>query len=162
MANTAAANKAPTKFIVQSHEDHKRSLPKTIIPIVVVLGYLWHFDPKIEKDPLWFLGGLAIGLILLETAPLRRDVELSLTICPVGVQRTSRINKNRPVNHPLLPRESIQDCILTEHVGAFSVSSHLVFRVENSSLASVFPNASLSFEQCHSLVKQIQRALDET
>lgn len=154
-------NKTPTKFIVRSYEEHTRSLPKTILPILLIIGYLFGVDPTIEKDYLWVLGGLAIGLVVLETASSKSEVELSVTVCPLGVQRTTRVNK-RVVLHPLLPRESVKDCIITEHVGAFSVSSHVVFRVEKSSIVPAFPNAKMSFAQCQSFVKQIQQALDET
>jgi hypothetical protein len=168
MATTDASTTelAPTKFVVRSHLERKRSYPKTVGLMALIIGGMWYLDPMIQINVLWVLAGLAVGLVLLETAPLKRDVELRLTVCPLlGVQRTTCINKRRLVHHPLLPRASIQDCILTEHVGAFSVSTNVVFRVEEASssklIVPAFPNASLSFAQCHSLVKKIQRALNE-
>jgi hypothetical protein len=123
-------------------------------------------DPKIQKDFLWITGGLAIGLVLVESAPLKRTVELRVTICPLGVQRTSKINKDRLVHHPLLPRAAVIDCVVTEHVAAWAVSSHVVFRVvessSSSSLIPAFPDAKMSFSQCHLLVQQMQQALKET
>lgn len=160
---------APTTFVVRSHEDHKRSYSKALLGIALILGYLTYMDPKIQKDFLWITGGLAIGLVLVESAPLKRTVELCVTICPLGVQRTSKVNKDRPVHYPLLPRAAVIDCVVTEHVGAWAVSSHVVFRVAESpssssfsSLIPAFPDAKMTFSQCHSLVQQMQRALKET
>eukprot|EP00536_Pseudo-nitzschia_multiseries_P003208 jgi/Psemu1/7176/gm1.7176_g len=136
-----------------------------------------------------------------------RDTELSVTVCPLGIQRSKtttirtipspsgggatkkknhRLSTNHRVkvcNYPLLPMESIRDCILLEHVGGFSVSTHVMIRCfdlkaetatststvaaaaasssTRSELVSAFPDAKLTFDQCHGLVHQIQRALGE-
>jgi len=81
--------------------------------------------------------------------------------------------------------EAVKDCILLEHIGAFSVTTHVMLRLKaNNSdrinndgdcderkktkdeslpgLVSVFPDAELTFEQCHGLVNQIGRALNES
>ena len=148
-----------TKFAVKSHEEHNRNYQLLIALVAVIVGTLWHIDPNVHHDMLWILGGLGVGLALLETAPVKRHVELIIDIGPLGIQRTTKRN-GRSTHHPLLPRECVQDCIITEHVGAFGVSNHLVFRVE-SKLIPVFPNAKLSFAQCQSLLKQVQTALRE-
>lgn len=152
----------PTKFVVRSREQRDRKPIVAALTITSILGCLYAMDRGIQNGVVWFVGGLCIALVMLETSPFKREVELSVLISPLGVQRTRRVNSN--VSHqPLLPRDFVQDCILTEHVGAASVSTQLVFRVKSASLVvPVFPNAQLSFSQCHSLVQQIQRALNET
>jgi hypothetical protein len=164
---------APTRFVVRSNEEHKRSFPRTVLPLASIVGGLYFFDPNIQNEILWVLGGLVGGLVLFETAPWKREVVLSLSIGPLGVQLSSRRNADRPKHSAFLPREAIQDCLLVEHVGAFSVSTHVVLRLHGSSSTSqqphkepqlipAFPNAVMKFEQCQSLVKQIQQALKET
>ena len=131
-----------------------------------------------------------------------RDIDLSLIVCPLGIQRfkttTTMYGQNLPkkvnVHHyPLLPIESVKDCILLEHVGGFSVTTHVMIRLLNnnntnessnslesttngevndtseaetnkdavSGQVAAFPDANLTFDQCHGLVKQIGRALEE-
>ena len=134
-----------------------------------------------------------------------RDIDLSLIVCPLGIQRskttTTICGQNLPkkvnIHHyPLLPIESIKDCILLEHVGGFSVTTHVMIRLLNNSnnntkskklsnilesttgeekdaleaektkdavsgQVAAFPDANLTFNQCHGLVKQIGRALEE-
>lgn len=158
---------AKTVFKIHSHERHERSWKTTLIPVSILLGGLFRLDPTIEMDLLWFLAGAAIAVYLFETSTKERNVEVSLGICPLGVQRTIRTHQNRmATHHPLIPKESIRDCIVTEHVGAFSVSSHVMLRLRDAAsdgpaLIPAFPNVTLSFGQCHSLMKQIQRALEE-
>ena len=81
----------------------------------------------------------------------------------------------------------MRDCILLEHVEAFSVTTHVMVRVvkpspspatsddidteqksgesdvdnTESELVSLFPDAKLSFNRCHALVQKIRRALQE-
>jgi hypothetical protein len=168
---------APTRFVVRSFEEHKRSLPRTVLPFVAIIGGLYGFDPNIQKEILWVLGGLVAGLVLFETASWKRELVLSLSIGPLGVQRSSRRNADRPKHSPFLPREGIRDCLMIEHVGAFSVSTHVVFRLHagrtsttsqgeekgtEPQLIPAFPDAVIKFEQCQSLVKQIQQGLKET
>jgi hypothetical protein len=150
---------APTKFLVQSSEERGRNYAVLLCLVLAIILALWHTDPDIENDLLWVLGGLGVGLALLETAPVKRNVELCVEMGPFGIQRTAKVN-DRLSHHPLLPRACVKDCIITEHVKAFGVANHLVFRVE-SALVPVFPNAKLSFSQCHSLLEQIQQALQE-
>ena len=156
---SSKCRKGATKFSVRSHEDHNRNYHVLIPLVAVILGTLCHVDPQVQHEVLWILGGLGIALALLETAPMKHHVELIIDIGPLGIQRTTKLN-GRSTHHPLLPRECVQDCIITEHVGAFGVSNHLVLRVE-SKLIPVFPNAKLSFAQCQSLLKQVQTALRE-
>ena len=158
-----------TIFKVHSQDKHERSWSATLIPISILLGCLYRLDPSIEMDLLWVLSGAGIAVYVFETSSRTRDVEVSLTVCPLGVQRTTSTHRNRPVrHHPFLPKESIRDCIVTEHVGAFSVSSHVMLRLGDTTdcggpaLIPAFPKATLSFGQCHVLMKQIQRALRDT
>ena len=164
----AAANNSrnlsplPTKFTVRSSEHHEARFLTMVMGIMLVLGSLFFLDPFVKKEIWWCLGGLTIAFLALETSSYHRDIELSVSIYPVGVQRTTQIN-SKVTDHPLLPRESIQDCILIEHVSSWSVSTQIVFRLKSSSsLVPAFPNAQLTFSQCHSLKNQIQKALNET
>ena len=172
----------------------------------VVELYYFYYNKNYKED---INAVVAAGIVFVTTVALllyysyylfstmkqkqTRDVELSVTICPLGIQRstttttttttTSTYNKNKnrqrtSVRHyPLLPIESVKDCILLEHVGGFSVTTHVMIRVKAiipnndaaaktkeisaSELVSVFPDAKLTFDQCHDLVQQIQRALEE-
>eukprot|EP00980_Cylindrotheca_fusiformis_P000078 scaffold19_cov114-Cylindrotheca_fusiformis.AAC.25 len=151
---------APTKFSVRSRLRKKRKPFLAFVSILFILGCLYYMDSEIQNGVVWFVGGLVIALVVMETSPLRKEVELSVTISPLGVQRTTRINSTIS-HHPLLPRDAVQGCILTERIDVASVSTQLVFRLQ-SSLVPVFPHAQLSFQQCHSLVQQIQRALKES
>ncbi len=157
--STKSTGVVPTKFSVQYNEEHNRNYVLLILLVAGIILFLWRTDPNIENDLLWVLGGLAVGLALLETAPVKRNVGLSVEVGSFGIQRTSNVNGTL-VHHPLLPRDCVHDCIITEHVEAFGVTNHLVFRVA-SSLVPAFPNATLSFSQCQSLLKQIQQALRE-
>jgi hypothetical protein len=150
---------SPTKFLVHSLEERGRNYVVLLSLVLAIILPLWHIDPDIENDLLWVLGGLGVGFSLLETAPVQRNVELCVEMGPFGIQRTTKVN-DRLSHHPLLPRACVKDCIIIEHVKAFGVANHLVFRVE-STLVPVFPNAKLSFSQCHSLLKQIQQGLRE-
>ena len=148
----------------------------------------------IQQEWLWLVGGAALGLLVFETSQGHRhrdnsqsqhqsayDTELCVTICPLGIQR-SFCSKGTPMKyHPLLPTAAVKDCIVTEHVGAFCVTTHVMFRVYTPvkvddkkekdddnhqsstpiSLIETFPNASLTFQQCHSLRNQIQAALND-
>jgi hypothetical protein len=151
---------------------------------------------------------LCIAYRRFSTRSQTRDIDLSLIVCPLGVQRSKRtttttttktynshdqkinLQKNVHVHHyPLLPIESVKDCILLEHVGGFSVTTHVMIRLNNKSLNNIesttveqkvasevqknkkkdaasglvaaFPDANLTFDQCHGLVNQIRSALAE-
>lgn len=150
----------PTRFVVESLQEGSRKYRPLIVAVAAIVMALVCLDPQIERDHLWILGGLGVGLALLETAPYRRAVKLTIEIGPLGIQRTSETN-SRVRCHPLIPRSQVRDCILTEHVQAFSVTTHLVFRV-GEKLIPAFPKATLTFEQCHSMLQEIQQALRET
>ena len=124
-----------------------------------------------------------------------RETDLSLDILPLGVQRskTTTITYNQSGKspktsvhyYPLLPIESVKDCILLEHVGAFSVSTHVMIRLHKysnnnnnekndhsvktpyhpadakSGMMAAFPGAILTFDECQTMVNQIKRALEE-
>jgi hypothetical protein len=192
---------APITYKIHSREHYKRSyywsLALGVVPIIaVVIGSqnslssllsLW--TTTFSTNPIIIYVGIfaATGLIiyyayyLLTTfySQQTRDVELSVTICPLGIQRskttTTARNKRTVVHYyPLLPLESVKDCILVEHVGAFSVTTHVMIRAtttttksskskseSNDELVSFFPNVTLSFDRCHVLVQQIQRSLEK-
>lgn len=124
---------------------------------LLILLILIYIDPRIQNDLAWILGGLGVGLALLESAPVNQHIELIVALSPLGVQRITKIN-DRVTYHPLLPRACINDCIIVEHVGVFDVTTNLVFRVE-STLVSAFPNVRLKFHECESLLKNIRGAL---
>ena len=194
---------APITYKIHSREHYKRSyywsLALGVVPIIaVVIGSqnslssllsLW--TTTFSTNPIIIYVGIfaATGLIiyyayyLLTTfySQQTRDVELSVTVCPLGIQRSSKTtttasNKRSTVVHyyPLLPLESVKDCILVEHVGAFSVTTHVMIRAtttttqsskskseSNEELVSFFPNVTLSFDRCHVLIQQIQRSLEK-
>ena len=192
---------APITYKIHSREHYKRSyywsLALGVVPIIaVVIGSqnsllsllsLWTMKFPIYLIMIYVGIFAATGLIiyyayyLLTTfySQQTRDVELSVTICPLGIQRskttTTASNKRSTVVHyyPLLPLESVKDCILVEHVGAFSVTTHVMIRAttttqsskskseSNEELVSFFPNVTLSFDRCHVLVQQIQRSLEK-
>ena len=196
---------APTTYKIHSREHYKRSyywsLALGVVPIIaVVIGSqnslssllsLWTTTFPINPTIIYVGIFAATGLIiyyayyLLTTfySQQTRDVELSVTVCPLGIQRSSKTtttasNKRSTVVHyyPLLPLESVKDCILVEHVGAFSVTTHVMIRAtttttttqsskskseSNEELVSFFPNVTLSFDRCHVLVQQIQRSLEK-
>lgn len=164
-ASNSVARKAASKFVVQSHEERGRHYMLCFcLATIIILALCW-IDPGVKNDPLWIVGGLLIGLVLIETAPVKRHVELCVEVGPLGIQRTTKVNQ-RMTHHPLLPRACVQDCIITEHIQTFGVASHLVFRMmmmesNNTSLVPVFPNAKLTFSQCQSMLEQIQRAMRE-
>ena len=192
---------APITYKIHSREHYKRSyywsLALGVVPIIaVVIGSqnsllsllsLWTM-----KFPIYlimiYVGIFAATVLIIHYAyyllttfysQQTRDVELSVTICPLGIQRskttTTASNKRSTVVHyyPLLPLESVKDCILVEHVGAFSVTTHVMIRAttttqslkskseSNEELVSFFPNVTLSFDRCHVLVQQIQRSLEK-
>ena len=159
MTESISAANAPSKLVLNSREERGRNYALCISLSAALLLALFWVDPGVQHDPLWIVGGLLISLILIETAPVKRHVELCVEIGPLGIQRTTKVNQ-RLENHPLLPRACVRDCIITEHVQTFRVTNHLVFRVE-STLVPVFPNANLTFSQCQSMLQQIQRVLRE-
>jgi hypothetical protein len=136
----------------------------------------------LEQEIVWLVSGAALGLLVFETMQGHgsdesfHDGELCLTLCPLGIQRYM-VESGKKKHHPLLPTEAVKDCIVTEHVGAFCVTTHVMFRIyggipakntagnlsqdSNISLVETFPNASLTFDQCYSLRNQIQATLDE-
>jgi hypothetical protein len=178
-----------TVFKIQSQNKHDRSLPGTIIPISILVVCLSYYDPYIEMDLVWVVSGTIIALYIFETSSSTRHVEVIVTICPMGIQRTMYTHHHRLVQHyPILPKEIIQDCFVAEHVNAFSVTSHVMLRtlLPSSSSSSpsstttttvdddddsgrsvplqlypAFPKVTLSFGQCYVLMKQIRRALVE-
>jgi hypothetical protein len=197
-SSSASSSSAPTTYKIHYREHYKRSyywsLTLGVVPIIaVVIGSqnnlssqssLW--TTMFPTNPIIIYVGIftAAGLILYYAYYLltttsysqqTRDVELSVTICPLGIQRskttTTTGDKRSTVVHyyPLLPLESVKDCMLVEHVGAFSVTTHVMIRAttksskseSNGELVSFFPDVTLSFDRCHALVQQIQRSLEK-
>ena len=216
---------APTCYKVHSRETFQRSWlwPVTIVivPILSVATDAAIFDffviyEKVQESLcLKYSGddcsgaasavitGLSVALLcallhrLYSTRIQTRDVDLSVNICPLGVQRskTTTVTYNHNVDHkkvrvhhyPLLPIEAIESCFLLEHVGAFSVTTHVMIRMaadisedsnpfevsssstvnetekvnNKSKLVSAFPDAKLTFIECHDLAIQIRKALEE-
>ena len=133
------------------------------MPILAIMAGLYQFDPSIDNEIAWLIGGLVIGLVIFETAKSIPEREVSVTIYPLGIQLVSPTGKTQ-----FIPRGSIQDCIVLEHVQAFQVTSHVVLRVsfqklqqqqEDLQIIQAFPGAQLSFSQCLALKTELERAM---
>lgn len=189
----------PISYKIQSREIFQRSwwsLSGLVVPAVAVFfgGVLsWIEDSTTDlefyyqsykDDHRILVASALIGIAVLcychylfSTKSQDRETEVSVTICPLGIQRTKKIttiwnnNSDRPRrsvrNYPFLCMEIVKDCILLEHVGGFSVTTHVMIRTCSSDersepgLVSAFPDAILTFDQCHDLVQEIQWALGE-
>jgi len=134
-------------------------LTLVLIPIIAGL-FLYSINNRPLISSLWtslhspiyvviFAAGLIYyGNYLYTTHSQIRDVEIIVTICPLGIQRSKKTittttaiesstmisNKNANIRtsvhyYPLLPLESVKDCIVLEHVGAFSLKSVAMVRV---------------------------------
>lgn len=183
---------ATTFKVVHEHTPKKHNaLWKFCIPTVLAICIAAMLatveDVQVlQQGWLWITGGAVLALLVFETAQhagvgrASSKTELVVTVCPLGVQRsvntiTTRSGSNadkmrrQQHHHPLLLTECIQDCIVLEHVGAFSVTTHVMFRVlckrearkNDIRLVPAFPNARLSFDQCLSLKNRIQASLQE-
>jgi hypothetical protein len=129
----------------------------------------------LQQQWLWIVVGAVLALLVFESTQHfnSSSTELVVKLCPLGVQRSLTRNKKHHYHHPLLFTESIQDCILLEHVEVFAVTTHVMFRIrrkqkiydnnnqETIQLVPAFPHACLSFHQCNTLQKQIQASLEE-
>jgi hypothetical protein len=126
----------------------------------------------LQQQWLWIIGGTILALLVFESTQHDRPskTELLVKVSPLGVQRYLTRNNRHDHHHPLCLMECIQDCILVEHVGAFAVTTHVMFRVrtkqmyddqETLQLVPAFPNACLSFSQCHTLKHEIQASLEK-
>jgi hypothetical protein len=136
------------------------------MPILAIMAGLYQFDPSIDNEIAWLIGGVVIGLVIFETAKAIPEREVSVTIYPLGIQLLSPTGKTQ-----FIPRGSIQDCIVLEHVQAFQVTSHVVLRVssqkqkqqqqqqEDLQIIQAFPGAQLSFSQCLALNAELERAM---
>ena len=188
-STSQTTTKTATTFVIRSHKN-RQARPFLAIALILGLGsYLLWVDWNIQNDLLWFGGGLLMGLVVLETAASFQTQEVSVRITPLGVQIVhqryhhrvapttndmnhpeaeiikSKFKQPPPKHEPFLPRDVVQDCILVEHVGVFSVSTRLIFRLTSStaSIVSILPDSiKLSFAQCHDLSQQIQLALKES
>ena len=160
-AGSLGPEKVPTRFIVSSTKEHPRNLPLAAFLVTIIVCSLSALDPKIEKDWYWILGGLLIGLILLETAYWKRQAEWRIDITPLGLQRTRFLN-GVSQQDPFIPRPALKDFVVLEHIEVFAVSTHILMRLKNGSVQPVFPNAKMSFARCHALKEQLQAAWKAT
>ena len=147
---------------------------------MIIVGLLYRYDSNISNEILWIGCGIICGIWLLETSPYKREIILTLSISRLGIQRSTTSNGDSIKYEPLIPREAIHDCILLEHIETFSVETHIVFRLkqqqqqkQNTTSSTdnnhqplipilAFPNTTMKFRQCQSLLSQIQQALKET
>jgi len=230
-----STSSAPTSYKICRRERYEYSwwmwwLTLVLIPIIAGL-FLYSINNKPLILSLWTslhspiyvvifaAGSIYYGNYLYTIHSQIRDVEIIVTICPLGIQRSKKTittrttivsstvisNKNANIRtsvhyYQLLPLESVKDCIVLEHVGAFSLKSVAMVRVikktaqnnddvgsnnkddnattcsssssttttENKSkntklseLVSVFPDATLSFDQCHLFVTMINNVLND-
>lgn len=222
-AAEAADTVAPTSYSIRSRESFQPSwwpltVPVIVVPILATVvandsseafakleDYYVEFYNNGDKSVAIASACFLVAVLLFiafhlynSTRSQTREVDLSLIVYPVGVQRCKRTtviynqDRNRQKvdehHYPLLPIESVKDCILLEHVGGFSVSTHVMIRLQNSTTSSsddkstgkekqrdgsesqetedavtglveAFPDANLTFDQCRGLVNQIRRAL---
>lgn len=180
----------PTLYTVRSKESFEPSKWRPYTVVLVPLAAWATFDMKDQLEKYNALN-ITIAVVVLSilyqlvfSRTVRtKEVDLSLDILPLGIQRSkttttsyhnSKSNHSSVDYHPLLPIESVKDCILLEHVGAFSVSTHVMIRLKSKNndntyqpsnaskgLVEAFPGANLKFRECQQLVDQIQRALLE-
>ncbi len=173
---------APTMYTIRFEEYPKRSWywwwPLAITPLLdvamkyteIAACYYWN----IPADKAVHIVTALLCVILchrLYSSP--KTEEVSLEILPLGVQRskTTTYNSHKAASvhyYPLLSIESVKDCIILEHVGTFTVSTHVMLRLQKDSscdnvsgMLAAFPDANLTFDQCHGLVNQINDALEE-
>ena len=169
-------NQTYSKITIHRFRKRKaRSVPWTVTPVLLILIMLFFFDPNVEWTIVWILGGILITLVILETGPSEEQIETSVTKYPVGVvqlsQRLLRRNGSTALRNipKLIPLSCVESILNLEHVEAFSVSNHVLFRLkvdddgytyhhEQQELVPVFPGLQLSFAQC----QYLKEALDES
>jgi hypothetical protein len=150
-----------SKIVLRSPQERRGpSLTWTLMPIVAIMAGLYQFDPSVENEIAWIIGGMAIALVLFETTGSIPERDVSATIYPLGIQLVSS-GKTQ-----FFPRGCLQDCIVLEHVQAFQVTSHVVLRVsskkqqqEDLQIIQAFPGAQLPFSQCLALKAELERAM---
>ena len=122
------------EFVVRSHYEQGRTL-WGMMPILVVLGLLIVLDPGFHRISWWLIGSLFVAVYLLETGPEKEDVEVVVTFYPLlGILQlaTWRNHRLMTTSPQAIPIETIQDCIVQEYVGAFKVTTHVVFRLRST------------------------------
>ena len=167
------------EFVVRSRLYQKRSVVKTLLLLTAVLTALIVLDSGFRHWRWWLVGSFLLVLIVIETGPRKEQVEVVVTIHPLlGIVQLATWNNDRLQGGPprVVPLELIQDVIVQEYVGAFKVTSHVVFRLgekggmqQNGStttdpttttrLEHAFPGMELSFAQCLAMKNHIQTAL---
>jgi hypothetical protein len=152
-----------SKIVLRSpQERHGPSLTWTLMPILAIMTFLYQFDPSIENEIAWMIGGMGIGLVIFETTGSIPEQQVSVTVYPLGIQLVSSDGKTI-----FFPRACLLDCIVLEHVQAFQVTSHVVLRVSSQNqqqqddlqIIQVFPGAKMSFTQCLALKAELERAM---
>ncbi|KAG7356120.1 hypothetical protein IV203_000806 [Nitzschia inconspicua] len=167
----------PQTFKVVGKLEEKRGTWKLfVIPTVLAISIAVLLSTVDDMEILqnhwfWICSGAVVALIVFETIQHSSRTgysELVVIICPLGIQRITLRGERQQHNHPLLLTECIHDCILLEHVGAFSVSTHVMFRIlkrkndiSSMHLVPAFPNAHLTFDQCLTLKDQLQMSIEE-
>ena len=188
------------EFIIRIKNDKQyRSIYKTCIPCLSILVCLLILDYQFYHPYWWVIGLFIILLIILETGPQSEQIiEVVVTIYPLlNIIQLSTWRNGNPMigkggngNHTtILPIDIIQDCIIHEYIGAFNITTHVMFRINTNTgntansntnstnsnvlshktpksttkLVQAFPGITtqLSFQQCYEMKNQIQTALEK-
>jgi hypothetical protein len=190
-----AVTATPNEFVVRSRLYQRRSMAKTLLPVTAVLIGLVLLDSDFHHWGWWLLGSFLLALIVIATGPQKEQVEVVVTIYPLlgivqlATWKNDRLRQGGGAAPRVLPLEQIHDCIVQEYVGAFQVTTHVVFRlaegeekqqqqtcpkgrtttdpttlttttITTTRLEPAFPGMELSFAQCWAMKNQIHRALD--
>jgi hypothetical protein len=171
------------EFIVRSRLYQRRSVAKTLLPVTAVLIGLVVLDSEFHHWGWWLVGSFLLVLIVIENGPQKEQVEVVVTIHPLlGIVQLATWNNDRLQGGSprVIPLERIHDCIVHEYVGAFQVTTQVVFRLgedekinqmcpkgrttdsttlTTTRLEPAFPGMELSFAQCWAMKNHIQRAL---
>jgi hypothetical protein len=131
-----AVTATPNEFVVRSRLYQRRSMAKTLLPVTAVLFGLVVLDSDFHHWGWWLLGSFLLALIVIATGPQKEQVEVVVTIYPLlGIVQLATWNNDRlrqgggGAAPRVLPLEQIHDCIVQEYVGAFQVTTHVVFRL---------------------------------
>lgn len=183
---TQGIHQNPNEFVVRSRLYQRRSVAKTLLPVTAVLVGLVALDSGFRHWRWWLAGSFLLVLIVIATGPQNEQVEVVVTVHPLlGIVQLATWNNGRLQgggSPRVVPLEMIQDCILQEYVGAFKVTTHVVFRLgekwtqqkgsttdpttitststTTTRLEPAFPGMELSFAQCLAMKNKIQTALN--
>ena len=133
VATTTTITSTSQEFIIRTkYEEYRRSVYKTWMPIWTVVLCLLYVDIEFYHVYWWLVGLIIIVVILLETSPIKDTVEVVVTVYPLlNIIQLSTWKNDRPVggNPTVVPIDTILDCIVHEYVGAFQVTTHVMFRL---------------------------------